>query len=117
MPEINLLFEFTPGGSPDQQAARLQDRLGRMEMVAEAEAVPEGSKLTGVEIAAAIGVTVLIVRGSAELVEEARKLLAALKGLLVEWHDLKQVYLDLNDRRVPIQALEEADILVLVQEI
>jgi uncharacterized protein (DUF342 family) len=90
-----------------------------MEMVEEVEAVPEGSaqmRLSSLEIAAAIGVTVLVFRSSRELVAEVRKFITEVKGLMVDLHDLKNVYIDLGAQRIPIDQLDAEQFHHLAQE-
>lgn len=119
MTEVNLLFEFAHDEALAQVAQTLQDRLSRMEMVEEVEAVPEGSKqmrLSGLEIAAAIGVTVLVDRSSRELVEEVRKFVTEIKALMVDLRDLKNVYVDLGAQRIPIDQLNAEQFQQLAQE-
>jgi hypothetical protein len=107
MTEINMFFEYAHNDNLDQAAHLLQDRLSQMEMVKEVEAAPEKMRATGLEITAAIGVTVLVVRGGRELLEEIRKLVDAIKGLMVDLHDLKNVYVDLGAHRIPIDRLDQ----------
>jgi hypothetical protein len=115
--EICLRFEFDRADSLDRVARELQERLGRLEMVREVEASPEGKMMmTGLEVAAAIGVTVVIVRGSRELIQEVRKLVAEIKGLMDELDDLKEVYVDVSDRRIRIPDLGDEDFRVLAED-
>ena len=116
MTEINLLFEFTDDNELDEAAQVIQDRLTSIEAVEEAEARPERMKVTGLEIAAAIGVTVLVVRGSRELVEEVRKLVTEVKKLMIEFQDLKEVYVDIGTQRVSLSEFSEEQYLQLPQE-
>jgi len=102
MTEINMFFEYSHDDNLDQAAHLLQDRLSQMEMVNEVEAAPENMRINGLEIAAAIGVTVLVARGSRELFEAVRKFVIDIKGLMLDLHDLKNVYVDLGAQRIPI---------------
>ena len=77
------------------------------EMVKEVEAVPETARFTGLEVVGAIGVTVLIVRGSRELIEELRKLIPQLKGLITEIKGLKDVFVEVGDKRVPLAEVQD----------
>jgi hypothetical protein len=110
MSEINMVFELADQKEANQLAHLLQERIGRMEMVEEVEAVPETAehaRLTGLEIAAAIGVTVLIVRSSRELIEEVRKLVKEVKALMAETQGLKNAFVEVGAKRVPIDDLRE----------
>ena len=107
MTELNLRFEFSQDKNLNQVAQTLEDNITQLQLVDEVEAAPEKMKLTGVEIAAAIGVTLVIVRTSRELVEEIRKLIVEIKGLAADLQDLKNVYLDVGEERVPLDKLNE----------
>lgn len=107
MTEINMFFEYAHDDNLDQAAHLLQDRLSQMEMVNEVEAAPEEMRINGLEIAAAIGVTVLVVRGGRELVEAVRKLVTEVKCLMADLHDLKNVYVDLGAQRIPIGKFDQ----------
>jgi hypothetical protein len=116
MNELNLRFEFDRGADLDEIAPGLQSRLSQMDMVEEVEAVPVKSRLAGMELVAAIGVTVLIVRGSRELAGEIRQLVKELKGLVVDLKDLKNVYVDVGERRLSLDELDEEQIQQLAME-
>lgn len=108
MPEINMVFELRDGKATNQVAQSLQDRLARMEMVQEVEATPESPdqvRMTGMEIAAAIGVTVLVVRSGRELLEELRKLVQEVKALMAESRELKNAYVELGTKRIALADL------------
>jgi hypothetical protein len=106
MTEINLLFELTDKTDINSKAKLLQDNLSRLEI--SAEAFPEDpARMTGMEVVAAIGVTVTIVHGSRDLISEIRKVIQAIKELVKEYRELKQVLLDVGPERVPLDELTE----------
>ena len=108
MPEINMVFELNDENATNQVAQTLQDRLARMEMVQEVEATPESAaqvRMTGLEVAAAIGVTVLIVRSSRELLEELRKFVKEVKALMAESRELKNAYVEMGTKRIALADL------------
>lgn len=114
---INMVFEFEDDGELSQAAETIEERLRSLEVVEQAQASPEEpDRFGGMEIVAAIGVAVLLVRGSRELTEEARKLVAEVKKLMVEVHDLKEVYVNLGNQRIPIEELTEDQYEQLVLE-
>src|SRR5215211_1764482 len=77
MTEIFMHFEVAEGVDKEQTAQlanRIKAPLTEMEVVEEVTAEPEGhQRFTGLEVAAAIGVAVVVVRSGRELVEELRK--------------------------------------------
>lgn len=114
MPEINLVFELKDKKSAPEIATSLQDRIAEMEMVDDVEAVVESSDkmrvITGLEIVAAIGVTVTVIKSGRELLEEVREFIKAVKGLMVDVKDLKNAYVDIGSRRVPLDKLGPDDL-------
>lgn len=117
MAVLNLMFEFADESRLDETALTIQERLSGIDVVNEVEAIPEeSSRSTGLEIAAAIGVTVLIVRGGRELVEEIRKLVTEVKKLMVEFQDLKYVYINLGNQRISLDELSEEQYQQLAEE-
>src|SRR5262249_42573417 len=86
----------------------LQERLSRLETVESAEALPEGpARITGVEVVAAIGVTLAIVKGSRDLISETRKAIQEVKKLVKDYRELKRVWLEVGPDRVPLDELTE----------
>jgi hypothetical protein len=110
MTEINLLFELTDETDIDSNTKMLQDNLSHLEMVESAKALTAGSvRMTGVEIVAAIGVTVAIVHVSRDLISEVRKVINEIKELVKDYRELKQVWLDVGPKRVLLDELTEED--------
>src|SRR5437870_11408607 len=109
MAEIDLVFELKGNKSITDVARSVQDRIAKMDIVKEVEAVVETPDqmraLGGTEIIAAIGVTVLMVRSGREVVEEVRKFVQDLKGLMGDINDLKNIYIDIRKRRIPLHKL------------
>ena len=105
--EVNLYIDVEKDNDLEQTAQLIEERLGQLEMVKEVEAVPEKARFTGLEVVAAIGVTVLVVRGSRELIEELRKLIPQLKGLMSEIKGLKNAFVEVGDKRIPVSEVNE----------
>ena len=106
--EVNLYIDVEKDNDLEQTAQLIKERLGQLEMVKEVEAVPEEARFfTGLEVVGAIGVTVLVVRGSRELIEELRKLIPQLKGLMSEIKGLKNAFVEVGDKRIPVSEVNE----------
>jgi hypothetical protein len=114
MAEINLLFELDDQSVNEPAAQSLQEQIGKLDMVDEVEAVVETPQqvraLTGLEIVAAIGVTVTVLRSGRELLEEVPKVLKAVKAIIKGMKDVKKVYLDVGKRRIPIDDVKPEDL-------
>ena len=108
MTQLNLLLEFSDGTGLDETAKTIEKRFDDLEEVAEAEAKPQRMKVTGLEVAAAIGVTVLIVRGSRELVQEIRMLIEEAKKLGIKIFGIVDTNSDPTLIDFPIPANDDA---------
>jgi hypothetical protein len=103
MDEVFLRFEFSDGKDLEQAARLIQERLAGLDMVEEADAIPEETRLTGVEVVAAIAVTVVIVRSSRELIQEVRKLIPEIQGLVGDVRGfLKSVTAEVGAEKVQV---------------
>jgi hypothetical protein len=108
--EINLLFEFGERTDLEEAAKQIEDRLGALDAVDDVEAMPTDMRITGAEMAAAIAVTAVVLRSGRDAVAEVRKLVVEIKGLLADLRDLKNVYLDIGKKRVPLDKLDEKEL-------
>ena len=75
-------------------------------MVENAEAMPDEPRITGLEIAGAIAVGVVILGKSREFVTELRKLVPEIKKL-AEDLGLKNPTIEIGDREVPIAEIDQ----------
>jgi len=105
--EVNLYIDVETDNDLEQTAQLIEERLSQLEMVKEAEAVPEQPRFTGLEVVGVIGVTVLVVRSSGELIGELRKLIAQLKGLIGDIKGLKSASVEVGEKRVPVSEVNE----------
>ena len=110
MAELLLHFDVTTGADTTAAARTLQERLGALPMVEEAEALPQESRVTGLEIAGAISAAVIIVRHGRELVTELRKLIPEVKKLVQEIKGLKAPSVEIGARRVRLDEITESDL-------
>ena len=99
--EINLVIEFDDEQLANEAAAQaIQEQLGKVDLVKEAEAVVETPKhsraLSPDEIVAAIGVTLIVVKGGREIAEQVFNLA---ETVIKRFKGVKKVYLDRGDRR------------------
>lgn len=107
MTELTLRFEFSQDNDLNLVAKMLEKRSGQLPMVDAVESVSEKMKLIGVELASAIGVTILVVRSSRELIGEIRKLITEIKEFSSDLHDLKNIFFDVGDQRVQLEDLDD----------
>lgn len=116
MREVNLLFEFEHDGGLEETAHTLEERIGRLQPVEEVGAAPSGEmRLSGMEIAAAISVTIIVARSSKDLVQELRGLVQEISGLITDLRELKRVYVDVGDERISLYDLQEEHYRQLAQ--
>lgn len=100
--ELNFHFEVVEGTDLALTAQLIQERLSKLERVKEVEAIPEEPRLTGLEVVAAIAVTVLIIRGSREAVKELRNLLQEIQHLMECIKEVKATFLEIGEKRAQI---------------
>jgi hypothetical protein len=110
MAEVLLHFEMSDAQDLDGMAELVERRLSGLDMVNDVEAAPEETRLTGLEIAAAIAVGISIAKSGRELVAELRKLVPEIKGLIGDVKGLKNVVVEVGDRRVPVSELTDQHI-------
>ena len=108
MAEVILHLEMADKNNLDRTAALVEQRLSKLDSVAGVEAAPEETRMTGLEIAAAIAVGVSIVKSGRELVAELRKLIPEIQGLIGDIKGVKNVQIEIGGERVPLAALNEA---------
>ena len=103
MDEVFLRFEFSDGNDLEHATRLIRERLASLDMVEEADAMPEETRLTGAEVVAAIAVTVVIVRSSRELIQEVRKLIPEIQGLIGDVRGfLKSVTAEVGTEKVQV---------------
>jgi tetratricopeptide (TPR) repeat protein len=107
MAELALHFEFTKNTDIDRATDAVRERLSALQGVEGIDAVREQPRLTGLEIAAAIAVTVQIVRGTRRLLEEIRRLVPEMKSLISEINGLQSITVEVGSKRVAIAEVNE----------
>jgi multidrug efflux pump subunit AcrB len=107
MAELALHFEFTKNTDIDRATDAVRERLSALQGVEGIDAVREQPRLTGLEIAAAIAVTVQIVRGTRRLLEEIRRLVSEMKSLISEINGLQSITVEVGSKRVAIAEVNE----------
>lgn len=111
--EVFLHFEVEEGADREAIARLLQERLGELESVREAEATPEETMLTGAEIVAGIAVGLAIARGARDLTAEVRKVIAEVTALVREIHGLKRALVEVGPQRVPAEQIDDGQVAAL----
>ena len=107
---LNFRFEFDKAVELEQTSRTIQAHIDQLHLVEETQVFTEKIRITGAEIAAAIGVAVLVARGSRELIQEVRKIITEMKGLTKDLQGLKNIYIDVAGEKVPVDGLSEEHI-------
>ena len=108
MAELLLHFELADGTEAAPTAQALEQGLARLPGVSEAEALPDETRLTGLEIVGAISAAVVILRKGRELVTELNALLPELRKMVKGVKGLKNAFVEVGSKRVPIDQLTAA---------
>jgi hypothetical protein len=116
MAEVALHFEFVKDADLHRATGAIRDRLSALEAVKQVDSMQEKPRLTGIEIAAAIAVTIQIVHGTQQLVAEIRKLIPELQGLIKDIKGLREVTVEVGAKRVPIGGLGDAELRQIAAE-
>ena len=98
--QIDLHFEFADSLKSAEAAAFIQQRLSELGMVESVEAIPEEPRLTGLEIAGAIAVGVMVTRNSRELLVEVQKLIPEIQKLFGK---IREVWVERGTGKVSIE--------------
>jgi hypothetical protein len=120
MPKIALHFELDPGMGPaqlEEVQKQLREQIKALDpaTVKKVATRPERMRLTGVEVIAAISMTIVIVENTEKLVEETQKLVAAIGQLIGKIRGLKRALVDVEDQRVPAGTLTREQVKQAVQ--
>lgn len=114
--KLNFYLELDEGADRVAVANLLSERLLQLEEVHEVAALPTETRLTGVEISAGILLTVTIVKGARELVEELNKLMPEIKKLVVGMKEIKSAAVEVGFDKVKVQEAGQEVIQELAQE-
>jgi hypothetical protein len=82
MEEIDLRFEFEEGIDLDAVAQKIKERLQKVEGIEDAAVLPEEAQVTGPEVVAVVVATIAVLPQITKGVQELRKLMVEIKGLL-----------------------------------
>jgi len=105
--EMDIYVNFPKDTDLGQTAQVIEERLKQLSMVDQVEAAPEQLRITGLELVAAIGVTVLALRGSHEAVRELRTLIQELKKLFKDLNG-KEPSLIIGEQQISLTGDEPA---------
>lgn len=108
MKVISFDVELDDPEAADAVAAALRDRLTSLDEVEQANLKASTTRDLG-SVIVVVGTVVLIARGSADVLGEARRVIANLRGLIEEVDGLRRILVDLRDRQVELDALDDAD--------
>ncbi|MEM7111965.1 MAG: hypothetical protein AAF614_05995 [Chloroflexota bacterium] len=114
----NLYFRIVTQEDADREAiARfVADQLASLSSVENAAAMPEEAQLTGAEIIAGIAVTVAVVKGTRELLEELNKLIPEIEKFISNLKGIRDVVFEVGWDNVSIEEMDEAQIKILAEE-
>ena len=105
---IRMQFKVSKDIELEKTAELIQQNLDQLDIIKKVKATPETSRIVGVDdVLAGIAVTVLLIKGSRETVEELRKLIQATKGLITDIKDLQSVLFEVGKDTVSIDELEQ----------
>jgi len=107
MADVVFKFETPDKKESAQKAQLIQDRLKQLQMVEDAEALPDEKRIiTGLEIVGVIAVGVAIAGKSREFIVELRKLIPEIKKLAEEL-GLKNAAIEIEGKQVPLAEVEK----------
>ena len=106
-----IYVNFTVTGDANRQALAqlIQKRISALDGVS-AAATPQEPRLMGAEIVAGIAVTVVVIKGTTELVAAVNKLIPEVKTMIQEWRGLKEAFFEARRTNVAIQDMDEIKI-------
>lgn len=105
---IRMQFKVSKDIEFEKTAELIQQNLDQLDIIKKVKATPETSRIVGVDdVLAGIAVTVLLIKGSRETVEELRKLIQATKGLITDIKELQNVFIEIGKATIPIEELEQ----------
>lgn len=107
MAKFRFQFEVAKDADNEQTLQLIEERLSSVDGVEKVKAQLEAPRLTGLEIIGIISTTVLIVDRSDELIEHLRKLVQSLKGLVQDIKGLKDAFVEVEGKRIPIAEVKE----------
>ncbi|GAC1366570.1 MAG: hypothetical protein NVS2B12_11210 [Ktedonobacteraceae bacterium] len=115
--ELDLVFDVSNEADRDRVAQLIEQRLEALTIVKEVEAKATKQRMTGLEVAAAIGVSVIILRSSRMAVHEIRLLLQEVEALIQDIKELKSASVKIGKKRVPADEVDDKAIQDLLGEI
>lgn len=114
--EVYFHVEVDEGVDRHAVAAELQRRVAALENVAESEATPDETQLTGAEIVAGIALGVAVIKGGKQLTVELKSLIDAVAEAVRSIHGLKKAVVELSDRTVPLEEVGEGEVAALAAD-
>lgn len=116
MADIALHFEVEENVDPETITATLNDRLAQVQNVETTKVRPEQSRLGPLEIIAILTLATQLIRAGSSTIEELRKLLDEVRKLIVSVKGVRNAFVDVGLRRVPVSQLTEEDLKELAQQ-
>ena len=110
MTECILQFELEEKADTHAIAEALQSGLSSIDTVSEAEAEPTETRFGVVETVSLITAGVVLLREAKTGVEAVTEFLDAIKVLMEKVGEVKEAYLEIRGRKIPISEVTEEDI-------
>ena len=108
-----LQFELEEHADTGTVANTLREQLSAIESVSEADTKPVETRLGVVETVSLITAGVVLLREAKTGVEAVTELLDAIKKLIEKVGEVKQAYIEVRGRKVPIDEVTEEDLQAL----
>jgi hypothetical protein len=116
VPKLTLHFQAAEGVDPAVAAADLQQQLAALPHVTNAETRAEQYRSIGpAEIITGLTLGFAILHESTQVVSELSKLLDAIKQLVKSGQSLREVFVEIGMRKVPLDQLSQTDLETLAK--
>ena len=114
----NLYFRIVTTEDANREAIAhvVAEQLTSLSSVENAAATPEETQIAGAEIIAGIAVTVAVVKGTRELLEELNKLIPEIEKFIGNLKGIREVVFEVGWENVSIEEMDEAQIKILAEE-
>lgn len=110
---IRIYFELEEGADAEKVKSSLEEELARIDEVGESEVKEPGERITGLEIAAAIGVGIVVAKSAGEAIDATAAVLESLAKLVRSIKGLKSAIVETPSGPKRIEEISAGDVEVL----